>query len=52
MLVMPSPKRLILVSAPPAERRDTPIRRYRLARLPAVPPAGAGRFAHLKRTYD
>jgi hypothetical protein len=35
-------------------RRDTPVRRYRLARLRFDPPpaSGASRFEHLKRTYD
>jgi hypothetical protein len=34
--------------------RDTPIRRYRLARLQfdGRPDVGDGRFDHLKRVYD
>jgi hypothetical protein len=38
----------------PERRRDTPIRRYRLARLRFDPRAGAGepRFEYLKRVYD
>jgi hypothetical protein len=39
---------------PPANRRDTPIRRYRLARLrfDSPPAAGEPRFEYLKRVYD
>jgi hypothetical protein len=38
----------------PVSRRDTPVRRYRLARLRFDPPPASGesRFEHLKRTYD
>jgi len=38
----------------PANRRDTPIRRYRLARLRLDPRSAAGepRFEYLKRVYD
>jgi hypothetical protein len=38
----------------PANRRDTPIRRYRLARLrfDSRPAAGEPRFEYLKRAYD
>ena len=38
----------------PASRRDTPVRRYRIARLRFDPPPASGesRFEHLKRTYD
>jgi hypothetical protein len=37
----------------PASRRDTPIRRYRLARLRLDSrPAGESRYEYLKRTYD
>jgi hypothetical protein len=37
----------------PASRRDTPIRRYRLARLRLDSrPAGESRFEYLKRVYD
>jgi hypothetical protein len=35
-------------------RRDTPVRRYRIARLrfDRPPASGEWRFEHLKRTYD
>jgi hypothetical protein len=35
-------------------RRDTPVRRYRIARLrfDRPPASGESRFEHLKRTYD
>jgi hypothetical protein len=38
----------------PASRRDTPIRRYRLARvrLDSRPAGGESRFDYLKRVYD
>ena len=38
----------------PAASRDTPVRRYRLARLrfDSRPAAGASRFEYLKRVYD
>jgi len=38
----------------PAARRDTPIRRYRLARLrfDSPPSEGESRFDYLKRVYD
>jgi hypothetical protein len=38
----------------PGSRRDTPIRRYRLARLrlDARPAGGESRFDYLKRVYD
>jgi hypothetical protein len=37
----------------PASRRDTPIRRYRLARLRLDSrPVGESRFEYLKRVYD
>jgi hypothetical protein len=37
----------------PASRRDTPIRRYRLARLRLdSQPTGEPRFEYLKRVYD
>ncbi|HZE04627.1 MAG TPA: hypothetical protein VE127_05340 [Solirubrobacteraceae bacterium] len=38
----------------PESRRDTPIRRYRLARLrfDARPADGQSRFEYLKRVYD
>jgi len=38
----------------PASRRDTPVRRYRLARLRLDPRSGAGesRYEYLKRVYD
>jgi hypothetical protein len=38
----------------PASRRDTPIRRYRLARLrfDSPPAAGESRYDYLKRVYD
>ncbi len=38
----------------PDSRRDTPIRRYRLARLrlDSRPTAGESRFEYLKRVYD
>ena len=38
----------------PASRRDTPIRRYRLARLrfDSRPAIGESRFDYLKRVYD
>lgn len=38
----------------PAGRRDTPIRRYRLARLrlDSRPAGTESRFDYLKRTYD
>lgn len=38
----------------PASRRDTPIRRYRLARVrfDSRPAAGESRFEYLKRVYD
>jgi hypothetical protein len=37
----------------PASRRDTPIRRYRLARLRLDSrAAGDSRYEYLKRTYD
>jgi len=38
----------------PGNRRDTPIRRYRLARLrfDSRPAAGEPRFEYLKRVYD
>lgn len=40
--------------AAPASRRDTPIRRYRLARLrfDSRPASGESRFEYLKRVYD
>ena len=38
----------------PVSRRDTPIRRYRLARvrLDSRPAGGESRFDYLKRVYD
>jgi hypothetical protein len=38
----------------PASRRDTPIRRYRLARLrfDSPPATGESRYDYLKRVYD
>ena len=50
------PARIVLVgdrSAPAPDRGQPAVRRYRLARV-RVPerPTGAGRFAHLRRTYD
>ena len=38
----------------PASRRDTPLRRYRLARvrLDSRPAGGESRFDYLKRVYD
>jgi hypothetical protein len=38
----------------PETRRDTPVRRYRLARLRFDPPPadGQSRFDYLKRAYD
>ncbi|MBV9605430.1 MAG: hypothetical protein JO027_09995 [Solirubrobacterales bacterium] len=38
----------------PASRRDTPVRRYRLARLRLDPRSAAGesRYEYLKRVYD
>jgi hypothetical protein len=38
----------------PVNRRDTPIRRYRLARLrfDSRPADGESRFEYLKRVYD
>ncbi len=38
----------------PATRRDTPIRRYRLARLrlDSRPAGSESRFEYLKRVYD
>jgi hypothetical protein len=38
----------------PASRRDTPIRRYRLARVrfDSRPAEGESRFEYLKRVYD
>jgi hypothetical protein len=51
-----TPSKVLLVadrrSAPPG-RRDTPIRRYRLARLRLdSQSAGEPRFEYLKRVYD
>ena len=49
--------KVLLVADPrnvAASRRDTPIRRYRIARLRFDPPpaGGTSRFEYLKRTYD
>jgi len=60
ILTMPRPltaSKVLLVAdrrTVPGSRRDTPVRRYRLARLRFDPPptSGASRFEHLKRTYD
>ena len=60
MLVMTRPltaSKVLLVADRrqlPASRRDTPIRRYRLARLrlDSRPAGSESRFEYLKRTYD
>jgi hypothetical protein len=60
ILVMPRPltaSKVLLVAdrrIDPASRRDTPIRRYRLARLrfDARPADTESRFEYLKRVYD
>lgn len=46
--------RLVLVpDLRSAREPDTaPVRRYRLARMPAQTEDGAGRFGYLKKTYD
>jgi hypothetical protein len=57
MTRLPTASRVLLVADRrpiPPSRRDTPIRRYRLARLrPDSRPAGTeSRFEYLKRVYD
>jgi hypothetical protein len=60
ILAMPrptAPSKVLLVAdrrTVPASRRDTPIRRYRLARVRFDPRAAEGesRFEYLKRVYD
>jgi hypothetical protein len=59
ILAMPRPitaSKVLLVAdrRPAASSRDTPVRRYRLARLrfDSRPAAGESRFEYLKRTYD
>jgi hypothetical protein len=52
----PSLSRYLLAQSPPPAARhpyEPKIRRYRLARVQlAGRPAGADRFAHLRRAYD
>lgn len=53
----PTASKVLLVAdrrAVPASRRDTPIRRYRLARVrfDSPPAGGESRFDYLKRVYD
>ena len=60
ILAMPRPitaSKVLLVAdrrPVPESRRDTPIRRYRLARLrfDSRPASGESRFEYLKRVYD
>jgi hypothetical protein len=60
MLVMtrpPIPSKVLIVADPrtvPSNRRDTPIRRYRLARvrLDGRSAGAESRFDYLKRVYD
>jgi hypothetical protein len=52
-----TPSKVLLVAdrrTVPANRRDTPIRRYRLARLrlDSGPTGAESRFEYLKRVYD
>jgi hypothetical protein len=53
-MTLPSLARLVLVPDLRSARapESAPVRRYRLARVPASAGAGAGRFDHLKKTYD
>jgi hypothetical protein len=53
----PTASKILLVAdrrTAPGNRRDTPIRRYRLARLrfDSRPGSGESRFDYLKRVYD
>ncbi len=53
----PTASKVLLVAdrrTVPESRRDTPIRRYRLARLrfDSRPAEGESRFDYLKRVYD
>jgi hypothetical protein len=52
-----TPSKVLLLEdrrSAPESRRDTPIRRYRLARLrfDSRPSGGESRFEYLKRVYD
>jgi len=52
---IPTARRLLLLRRAQAAAPAGAPRRYRLARLDLGPPPGrgtAGRFAHLKRSYD